>query len=54
MSLFLSARIDDSEEDDEWDVTNPRTGERVPLRADRWYQSAPNQDPVTTSGDFAA
>ena len=41
MSLFFSARIDDSEEDDEWDVINPRTGERVPLRADCWYQSAP-------------
>jgi hypothetical protein len=50
---LFPARIDDGDEVDDWDVTNPRTGERVPLRADRWYQSAPNQDPVTTSGDFA-
>ena len=53
MSLLFPARIDDGDEVDDWDVTNPRTGERVPLRADRWYQSAPNQDPITTSGDFA-
>ncbi len=31
---------------------NHRTGDSVPLRADRWYQSELDQDQIVSSGDF--
>ena len=39
--LDFPARVDDGEEIDSWTVIDHRTGNSVPLRADRWYQSAP-------------
>jgi hypothetical protein len=51
--LYFPARIDDGDEIDDWDVTDARTGNRVPLRADRWYKGAPTSDPIKSSGDFA-
>ena len=50
--LDFPARVDDGEEIDAWTVIDHRTGNSVPLRADRWYQSAPTSDPITSSGDF--
>ena len=50
--LDFPARVDDGEEIDSWTVIDHRTGNSVPLRADRWYQSAPTSDPITSSGDF--
>ena len=44
--------MDDGDEIDDWDVTDARTGNRVPLRADRWYKGAPTSDPIKSSGDF--
>ena len=43
--LDFPARVDDGEEIDSWTVIDHRTGNSVPLRADRWYQSAPTSDP---------
>ncbi len=37
--LFVTARIDDGEESADWEVKDHRTGESVPLRADRWFQN---------------
>ncbi len=51
--MFFSARIDDGDEADDWHVTDHRSGNDVPLRADRWYQHAPGDDPIASSGDFA-
>ena len=51
--LYFPARIDDGDEIDDWDVTDARTGNRVPLRADSWYKGAPTSDPIKSSGDFA-
>ena len=42
--VCITARIEDGDEIDDWNVTDYRTGDSVPLRADRWYQSAPKQD----------
>jgi len=36
-----------------WEVKDHRTGESVPLRADRWFQKDPSADPVMSSGDFS-
>ncbi len=44
--------IDDGDQIDNWDVIDHRTGERVPLRADRWFQQDPTSDPIKSSGDF--
>ena len=38
---------------DDWDFTDHRTGERVPLRADHWYQKDPTSDPIMSSSDFS-
>jgi hypothetical protein len=46
--VYFTARIDGDQVDD-WDVTYHRTGERVPLRADRWYQKDPTSDPIMSS-----
>jgi hypothetical protein len=51
--LFVTARIDDGEESDDWEVKDHRTGESVPLRADRWFQKDPSADPAMSSGDFS-
>ena len=51
--LIFPARIDDGDDVDDWEVTDHRTGNRVPLRADRWYQRAPQADPIITNSDFA-
>ena len=51
--LLVTARIDDGEETDDWEVTEHRTGESVPLRADRWFQKDPSADPVMSSGDLS-
>jgi hypothetical protein len=37
-----------------WEVKDHRTGENVPLRADRWFQKDPSADSVMSSGDFQA
>jgi len=50
--LLVTARIDDGEETDDWEVTEHRTGESVPLRADRWFQKDPSADPALSSGDY--
>jgi hypothetical protein len=51
--IFCPARIDDGDEADDWHVTDHRSGNDVPLRADHWYQHAPGGDPIASSGDFA-
>ena len=51
--LLVTARIDDGEETDDWEVTEHRTGESVPLRADRWFQKDPSADPALSSGDYS-
>ena len=51
--LFVTARIDDGDETDDWEVKDHRTGESMPLRADRWFQKDPSADPVMSSGDFS-
>jgi hypothetical protein len=54
--LFVTARIDDGDETDDWEVKDhrsDRTGESVPLRADRWFQKDPSADPVMSSGNFS-
>ena len=50
--VYFTARIDDGDEIDDWNDTDHRTGVRVPLRADRWYQQDPTSDPIESSGDF--
>ena len=50
--VCITARIEDGDEIDDWNVTDYRTGKSVPLRADRWYQSAPKQEQKVSSGDF--
>ena len=42
--MYFTARIEDGDQIDDWDVTDHRTGEHVPLRADRWYQKDPSSD----------
>ena len=42
--IFL-ARIDDGDETDDWEVKDYRTGQILPLRADRWLQKIPLQIP---------
>ncbi len=37
-----------------WEVKDHRTGESVPLRADRWFQKDPSADPVMSSAIFQA
>jgi hypothetical protein len=49
----LPARIEDGCDADNWHYEDYRTGNSVPLRADRWYQHAPESEPNSTSGDFA-
>lgn len=53
--FYSAARIDDGDEIDDWVVNDYRTGNPVPLRADRWYQRAPTTDPngKTLSGDVS-
>ena len=51
--VFFIARIDDGDETDDWEVKDYRTGQIVPLRADRWFQKDPSADPMMTSGDFS-
>ena len=50
---MVTARLEDGFEIDDWHVTDFQTGASVPLRADCWYQDAPDSDPILTSGDFA-
>jgi hypothetical protein len=51
----FTAQIEDGDQKDDWDVIDHRTGERVPLRADRWYQKDPtsSSDPITSRGNFS-
>ena len=51
--VFFIARIDDGDETDDWEVKDYRTGQIVPLRADRWFQKDPSADPMMSSGDFS-
>ena len=51
--LFVTAQICDGDEIDDWEVKDHRTGESVPLRADRWFPKDPSADPAMTSGDFS-
>lgn len=50
---LLAARIDEGEESDNWTTADHRTGNPVPLRADRWFQRNPNSDPEVKSSDYA-
>ena len=50
---MVAARIEDGCLYDDWQVTDSRTGDSVPLRADRWYQADPDSDPKITTGDFS-
>ena len=50
---IFPARIDDGCDVDNWHVEDYRTGSSIPLRADRWYQHAPESAATSTSGDFA-
>jgi hypothetical protein len=52
--LFVTARIDDGEETDDWEIKDHRTGESVPLRADRWFQKTPLQIPPCQAAIFQA
>jgi hypothetical protein len=52
--LFITARIDDGDETDDWEVKDHRTGESVPLRADSWFQKDASADSFMSSGDFQA
>ena len=45
-TLLLPARIDDKDPEfyeDDWFVLDKRLGQKVPVRADRWYQSDPSE-----------
>ena len=45
--ISIAGRIDDGEpefEDDSWFTKTAREGEDIPLRADRWFQSADVDD----------
>ncbi len=50
---IFPARIDDGCDADNWHYEDYRAGNSAPLRADRWYQQAPDSEPKSTSGDFA-
>jgi hypothetical protein len=49
----VTARLEDGCEIDDWQVVDSRTGEGVPLRADRWYDADPHSTKILTSGNFA-
>ena len=51
--LDFPAQIDDRDEIDDWEAVHHRTGNRVPLGADSWYQSAPSSASIVSSGDYA-
>jgi len=49
--ISIAGRIDDGEpefEDDSWFTRTAREGEDIPLRADRWFQSADVERMVCT------
>jgi hypothetical protein len=50
--VYFTERIDEGDQIDNWDAIDHRTGERVPLRADHWFQQDPTSDPIKSSGDF--
>ncbi len=54
--LHVAARIGDGDEIDDWNVTDHRTGNSVPLRASRGhgFQSVPTKEHIMSGGDLRA
>ncbi len=53
ITVYFTERIEDEDQIDDWNVTDNRTGERVPRIADSGYQKEPTSDPIMSCSEFS-